>query len=293
LPDSAGSLKGPSVRGEDGQFYRERPAVAPLADLVSATCIQGVSAQADPYINRSIPNGSVEIWCEIGSAPTVCGPLTGPIVRTLGPGSTLVGVRFRPAASGVALGLPASELVDSVIGLGEIWGRAGHEIGERIAEAASAEQAVAVLEAGILRQVADGADVDPAVSQAVQLLQPRDSGGMRMLTSALQISERQLRRRVVAGLGYGPRALHRIWRLQRFLAVAQVPREAGRRNLAVIASDAGYADQAHLARDSSRLTGLTPTVLLENIREQCGPTHHHLPWYLPLLEGIERSTRRP
>jgi AraC-like DNA-binding protein len=71
------------------------------------------------------------------------------------------------------------------------------------------------------------------------------------------MSERQLRRRFERSVGYGPRTLRRVLRFQRFLAAAQ-----GGGSLARIAADAGYADQAHLARDCGRLAGLTPSALL-------------------------------
>ena len=63
----------------------------------------------------------------------------------------------------------------------------------------------------------------------------------------------------------GPRTLRRVLRFQRFLAAARTA-EPG--SLARLAADAGYADQAHLARDCRRLAGLTPSALLA---EGAGP----------------------
>jgi AraC-like DNA-binding protein len=50
--------------------------------------------------------------------------------------------------------------------------------------------------------------------------------------------------------------LQRVLRLRRFLA------QAGPGALARAATEAGYADQAHLSRDCRALTGLTPGELL-------------------------------
>nr|WP_230416296.1 helix-turn-helix domain-containing protein [Micromonospora tarapacensis] len=57
--------------------------------------------------------------------------------------------------------------------------------------------------------------------------------------------------------GYGPKTLARILRMRRALALARtgVP-------LAEVAARTGYADQAHLTRDTRALTGLPPTSLL-------------------------------
>jgi AraC-like DNA-binding protein len=53
-----------------------------------------------------------------------------------------------------------------------------------------------------------------------------------------------------------------VLRFQRFLALARTPRAAGRPDLAWLAAEAGYADQAHLTRECTRLAGLPPAALL-------------------------------
>src|SRR4029453_14208456 len=78
-----------------------------LAGLVSSVWIQRVSPDADPYTHRNIPNGGVELLCPVGSLPRVVGPLTRPLVEVLAPGTTVVGVRFRPGAAAPVLGPPA------------------------------------------------------------------------------------------------------------------------------------------------------------------------------------------
>ncbi|NED34808.1 helix-turn-helix domain-containing protein, partial [Streptomyces sp. SID8499] len=61
---------------------------------------------------------------------------------------------------------------------------------------------------------------------------------------------RTLHRRALAAFGYGPKTLARVLRLQRALRLARagVP-------YAACAARAGYADQAHLARDVKELAG--------------------------------------
>ena len=64
---------------------------------------------------------------------------------------------------------------------------------------------------------------------------------------------------MVDGIGLGPKALQRVARLHRFLALAERP---GARQLAVAAVEAGYADQSHLTREVRALSGLPPAALL-------------------------------
>ncbi|HEX6311079.1 MAG TPA: helix-turn-helix domain-containing protein [Acidimicrobiia bacterium] len=79
------------------------------------------------------------------------------------------------------------------------------------------------------------------------------------LARDLGLSERQLRRRAHVAFGYGPMTLARIVRFQRFLRLTE---RTPRARLAVAAAAAGYADQAHLTRESRRLAGLTPAALV-------------------------------
>jgi AraC-like DNA-binding protein len=74
------------------------------------------------------------------------------------------------------------------------------------------------------------------------------------LMRVLDMSERTLRRRFDESFGYGPKALDRILRYRRFQRLSS---QSGRPT-AILASEAGYADQAHLVRESRRLTGSTP-----------------------------------
>ncbi|MGH2687373.1 MAG: DUF6597 domain-containing transcriptional factor, partial [Actinomycetota bacterium] len=83
----------------------------------------------------------------------------------------------------------------------------------------------------------------------------------------LGIGERHLRRRFAAAVGYPPKTLQRILRFQRFLTLARAaaggPRPVDRPGgLAGLAAAAGYADQAHLTRECSRLADLPAGALL-------------------------------
>ena len=60
-----------------GQGYLERRPVRALAGLVSSVWVQRVGPGADPYPHRTIPNGTVELRCRVGSAAQIAGPLTG------------------------------------------------------------------------------------------------------------------------------------------------------------------------------------------------------------------------
>jgi AraC-like DNA-binding protein len=264
------------------QYYRERRPAAVLAERVACVWIQSVSPRSVSYVHRTVPNGSVELTCVVGSLPHVSGPRTRAAVDVLAPAATLVGVRFRPGAAPALLGLPASALVDGSVAVDELWGSAAIAVGERIAKARSAWDAAALLEAAVAARLPHAQRPDALIAEAVRRLLPWGTHEVITLTSSLSISERQLRRRFRDAIGLAPKEVQRVLRFQGFLALAH-DRPPAERALARLAAEAGYADQSHLTRESLRLSGLTPRALLRETAQHCGPTHDHLPSFEPLL----------
>jgi AraC-like DNA-binding protein len=245
------------------------------------------------YRHRTIPNGCVELYAEIGTDPRagVAGPQTTATVQPLLPGTTVVGVRFHPGAAAAVLRVDATDLVDLRVGLGELWGRSGAELAERLADAPSAQTAAALLQAEIEARRAPERAADPLVAAAVGRLNPAAhppaGSDLWELAARLGVSTRHLRRRLLAGTGHGPKALHRILRFQRFLALAHTSERFG--GLARLAAEAGYADQPHLTRESTQLAGLTPRALLHESDQHCRGRHDHAASFAPLLAGSGAS----
>jgi AraC-like DNA-binding protein len=183
---------------------------------------------------RILPDACVDIvW--IGSRLVVAGPATGPKFTSRPAGTPAFGVRFRVGAAGAALGIPAAELLDATVPLEDVWGA---EISERVGEDPRPQTLMALVAARLTRAP------DALVRAAATGTDPG-------------LGARQLRRRFADAVGYGPKTLQRILRFQRFLALAQADTD-----LARLALEAGYADQAHLTRECSRLSGLPPAALL-------------------------------
>jgi AraC-like DNA-binding protein len=219
--------------------------------------------------------------------PQLAGPLTRARVESLAPGSIVVGLRFHPGAAATALGMPASELADLLVDVDTVWGREVAAVGKRMAEASSAQRAAALLQQVVADRLAYAARPDPVVAEAVRRLMPWHVEDVRSLWSTLATSERSFRRQCQATIGVGPKALQRMLRFQGFLARIQYAVSQGRRpageGLALLAAEAGYADQAHLTRECVRLTGVTPRVFVRETAEACGCGHDHETSYAPLL----------
>jgi AraC-like DNA-binding protein len=117
--------------------------------------------------------------------------------------------------------------------------------------------------------VAEGAP-DRAMARAAVLL--RDPAARAEAVAAeVGLSERQFRRRSQAAAGYGPKTLQRVLRFHRFVRLLDAaPAAAPPPDLAALAAQAGYADQAHLTRECSALSGFTPAALARVRRTRPG-----------------------
>jgi AraC-like DNA-binding protein len=227
--------------------YRELHQQAPLI-----ACLWERDSAEKPRAVPVLPDACADI-VSVDGGLMIAGPATGPATSAIPPGATVFGVRFRVGAAGAALGVPARELLDARVPLEDVWGREAAELAERVATAAPATRLTAL--ANELRARAGDERPDP-LARAVA-----GSPGtpVHRLAATLGITDRQLRRRFAAAVGYGPKTLQRVLRFQRFLLLAQ---RAVQADLARLAFDAGYADQAHLTREARRLAGRTPAELI-------------------------------
>jgi AraC-like DNA-binding protein len=138
------------------------------------------------------------------------------------------GIRFHPGGFSALFGVPAHELLDLRIPIGDVAPR--FESLERLA--------------------ADALPPDPLVREVLR------AADVRAVARESGYSERQLRRRVRAATGHGPKRLMRIARMQRLLL-------AGRgESWARSATEHGYFDEAHMVNDIRELVGATPHALL-------------------------------
>ena len=204
-----------------------------------------------------LPDACTDLIWQSGVGAFVAGPDTGPAPTEWRPGTVLVGARFRPGAGGAALGVPLSEVLDQRV---DADGLPGVPRG-RLPGSLSPEEAMRRVTA-IAAQMVTERPPDRLVLEATRLL-GRPGARAELVAGQLGIGERQLRRRCQAAVGYGPRMLNRVLRFRRFVSRIDA---GGDFDLATIAAEAGYADQAHLTRESNELAGLTPAALARSRR---------------------------
>jgi AraC-like DNA-binding protein len=228
-----------------------------MGSFVECLWIHSIDA-ADPGEDRRIlPDGRMDLVWIPERGTLVAGPQSRHTNRPVASPLLAVGARFRPGVAPQLLRVPARELVDAHVPLDAVRAPLAGRLDARIA---AARDPLAALRDELVTALADLEEPDPVVRAAADLL--ARGAGVAEVADRVYVSERQLQRRFAELVGYGPKAFQRIARFQR--AVRQLGRDGG--GLARAATSAGYADQAHLTRESRRLAGLSPRELVSWIR---------------------------
>ena len=243
--------------------YTEWAAPAALRDTVACLWAQVIIEDAG-WPGLVLPDGCTDLVWEQGRGAFVAGPDTGPVPTTMTAGTVILGVRFRPSAGGPALGLPLSELRDQRVDLADLRPADARRLPGTLDPDTAMARAL-----DVTATLVTGGAPDAAVTRAARLLYDPQARA-EDVAAEVGLSLRQLRRRCHAAVGYGPKTLQRVLRFRRFVSRIDAGPNAQKSpevlDLAAIAADAGYADQAHLTRECGRLSGLTPAALARQRR---------------------------
>ncbi|MCU7730928.1 helix-turn-helix domain-containing protein [Actinoplanes sp. KI2] len=196
---------------------------------------------------RILPDGCLDIIWQDGRV-FVAGPDTTAQLGRPVPGSRMFALRFGSGTGPGVLGLPASELVDRQVPLDALWPAA------QVRPLAEASDPLAALTAAAARRWSDPDPVALALAAAARAGRP-----VTGIADRCGLSPRQLQRRSNAAYGYGPKVLERIFRMQRAVGLARRGSP-----FATVSAAAGYADQAHLAREVRALAGVPLGVLISS-----------------------------
>ncbi len=198
------------------------------------------------------------LWLSSGRL-VFCGPETTAWSFELPPGTTAVGVRFRPGVPSALFGIDLSQHREVRVDAAEILGaELAQDWNARIGAAADLDRRRDVL-VDLIRDRHAHEMADPFADALLVRLAVTPRAHVNELAAALSTHPRTLHRRCLRLFGYAPSTLARLVRLQRFLALASTERQP---TLAGLAVDAGYVDQAHLSRECRRITGRSPAALL-------------------------------
>jgi AraC-like DNA-binding protein len=258
------------MSGSSGIRYRERRAAPGLRRLVECLWVAAASRRrADRPPEHIVPDACPELILHLGDPfsrrvgtrwmrqPRVflAGTLSRPWALRAGPRVLTLGVRFRPGAVTALLPLNMKEVVDREVELARLVGaRESRELLRSLRAARGAEARFGVLERWLSsRRTADGERGGEVTRPAVEaILRARGQSRIDAVAAGVGVSPRRLERAFARDLGIRPKLFARIVRLNAALARLG----ASERAQAVdVALEAGYFDQAHLARDFRAVAG--------------------------------------
>lgn len=208
-----------------------------------------------PYHQDVLPHPSINVVLEPGRSEVV-GVMTGKFTRVLEGQGRVVAAMFWPAGFHAFYRGPVRELTDRRVSLGDIFDVDVDALEERVFCAADDAQRIQPLEELLLRtgpQLSDDATKvrawvamvvsDPAILRVDQLAKRVDT------------NVRTLQRLFARYVGVSPKWVIRRNRLHEAAERLADPKPP---DLAALAVELGYADQAHFIRDFGELVGSTP-----------------------------------
>ncbi|MFD8495052.1 helix-turn-helix domain-containing protein [Amycolatopsis sp. NPDC059657] len=159
-------------------------------------------------------------------------------------------IRIRPGRAQLLLGASASELVDQVVPLSELWGTEPDS-------GPDPSSLLAGIEAELLARLAVRTARDVTRSDLVRAAIKDLPAPVHTIARRFQVSERHLRDLFTENVGVAPKRLVRINRVRTVLTHAR------ERSWSQLATDAGYFDQSHMTAEFRETMGVPPGAFLD------------------------------
>jgi AraC-like DNA-binding protein len=207
-----------------------------------------------PHEQRLLPTPATHLSVQPGLTRVV-GPRRTTFRTTLAGQGRVIGVRFRPGGARPWSPVPLGELVDGEFPVTLLADLDAAALQDEVRGASDVAAAAALVDAAL---VPHRPEPEPTVDRVAALVAAVDAEpGIRrveQLAERAGLSVRGLQRLCAEWIGIGPKELVRWARLHEAAARAA----AGPVDWAALAAELGYADQAHLVRDFSRVVGEPP-----------------------------------
>jgi AraC-like DNA-binding protein len=173
-------------------------------------------------------------------------------------------VDLTPTGAFSLLGVPMHELADAVVPVDALLGRAAHELGNRLADAHTWPERLAIVDGAVNAAVAAGPPACAEVEWAAhELARRRGRGEVGDLATTVGWSTRHFNARFREQVGATPKLVARLMRFEHAVELLSKPRAADEPlPLTDIALQCGYYDQAHLNNDFREFAGCSPMAFL-------------------------------
>ncbi|MDG4666596.1 helix-turn-helix domain-containing protein [Mycobacterium sp. 236(2023)] len=187
----------------------------------------------------------------------VAGLTDGPVLVGHDGSARCLQVDLTPLGARRILGMPLSEVANTTVPIEAVLGGEGTALVQRIGDAPSWSERFTLVDRILIERLGRAADIDAGVVWSLGRITA--SGGrvpIGTLAEDLGWSHRRLIARYRDAVGLPPKTVARIVRFERASA-----RLLSGDELAATATECGYFDQAHMAREVREFAGITPTEL--------------------------------
>ncbi|WP_433419556.1 AraC family transcriptional regulator [Microtetraspora malaysiensis] len=233
-------------------FVRQAPAPE-IAAYVEHFWVVTWTDLAEPYEQRIVSHPTVNMTIT-QNFRRIAGVIKGGFSYTMRGSGRVLGTRFRPGGFRPFLGGPVSQLTGRFVEISEMYGAAGATLVEQVLAEPDAQAAIALTETFLLSL---GPNQDPLTEEVAALaaMVENDVSVTRVdeLAARSGRSVRSLQRLFRDYVGIGPK-----WVIRRFRLHEAAERVYQGLDLATLAAELGYTDQAHLTRDFTAAVGMPP-----------------------------------
>ena len=219
-----------------------------------------------PFTQEIVPHPCVNLAIEPGGQIMVHGVHTTRASHRIEGSGFVIGTKFRPGAFAAYAALPAWRLTDSALPASEAFARGATELERALRKAGDPVDPYEEAEIAARLEIVESAllSLRPAQREPDRELVTEIATRMLTVAPATRVS------RIAADHGLSPRSLQRLfrayvgvspkWVLKRYRIHEAAERVvAGERDdWASMATDLGFADQAHLIRDFRAAVGRSP-----------------------------------
>lgn len=166
-------------------------------------------------------------------------------------GHSYIGVRFKPGMASAILPILDLRLTDQLVPLLSLARQISNIISKNLIAVNSVEERIMILEEAFLNEYS----ISNSQLAISKLVEHHGCVSKEELYETARLGERQFRRHCIAYTGVPPKTLARILRFKKVWQALQSDRK---RNLAELALDCGYVDQAHMTHEFKSFAKMTP-----------------------------------
>jgi AraC-like DNA-binding protein len=240
--------------------------------------------RSDPLLNTILPGTGVSVVVNFGdpwaagrslatsaSLPRVCvvGPVTRGRILRIGTRVHAIGAALPPTQTRGAFGVPASELVDRIVALEDLWTRSEVETLIQFLWSLQTRRQLSELCSALVARIGQAADRTVIEHTASRLITIR--GGCVSIDEMARtygVSRKQFARRFSEAAGVTPKLFARITRFQT-LVHALLSSDISQ--WVSVASEVGFCDQSHMINEFRAFAGSPPTVFFQPHGDSADP----------------------